>query len=100
MEKSGILRFKPKTNNGQPQYYHSTEKGPPNDKGMSAKRIITTDYVEQAKIFISFGLAGLAAQQPEMNNKFEAMPYEQALMEEVVTLRLQRDLTSKATGKN
>lgn len=67
---------------------------------MSAKRIITTDYVEQAKIFISFGLAGLAAQQPEMNNKFEAMPYEQALMEEVVTLRLQRDLTSKATGKN
>jgi hypothetical protein len=90
MEKTAILKFKHKTNNGRPQYYFDTEAKP---KG--GKKIVTTDLIEQAKVFNSFGLAGLAAQQPEMNSKFEVALLEDALMDEVKTMRLDRDLTGK-----
>jgi hypothetical protein len=93
MEQQAILRFKKPSNQGGPVYYYDTLKT--TKKNISTKSIRTTNKLEEAKIFISFGMAGLAAQHAEMNMQFEPVTLEQASMDEVARLRQMLDLASK-----
>lgn len=93
MEQQAILRFKKPSNQGGPVYYYDTVKTV--KKNTSTKSIRTTDKLEEAKVFVSFGMAGLAAQYSEMNMQFEPITLEQAAMDEVARLKEILELTSK-----